>query len=144
MRLPVAANADDILWQNDLAVLRSMQGRVPWDQRFGQGQIKVLSYDLETEGGTFLFHWPADYDPLGRHGHAGNEELYVLDGELHCGETVYGPGAYVYTPRGETHGPFTPGPEGCLFLLAVDGPLVDEEYVQELLTAAGKAPRRRA
>jgi len=144
MRLRIAANADDILWQNDLAVLRSMKGRVPWDQRFGQGQLKVLSYDLETEGGTFLFQWPAGYDPFGLHGHAGNAELYVLEGELRCGEKLYSPGAYLYTPRGEQHGPFVPGPDGCLFLLAVDGPLVDEEYIQELLTAAGKAPRRRA
>lgn len=49
----------------------------------------------------------------------------------------------MYNPKGHKRGSVVPGPEGCLFLVSVDGPLFDQHFEQELL-ALGKAARFRA
>lgn len=140
---------DDVLWQDDLALFRSLDGRVPWDQRFGKGRVKVLDFDTRTQAGTYLFNWPADYDPLGEHGHGSNATEFVLAGSLveaagepDRSERVWGPGTFLYLGLGERHGPFRAGPEGCTFLVHTDGPLFAPELLEDLMTS-GKASRFR-
>jgi len=85
---------DDVQWHQDLAVFRSMNREVPWDCRFGLGQVKVLWFDLETQAGTYLFWWPAGYDPLGEHGHGSNCTELVLGRSLVDGDREWGLGAF--------------------------------------------------
>jgi hypothetical protein len=133
---------DEVQWHNDLALLRSMNGQVPWNERFGDGQMKVLQFNPETQAATYLLQWPADYDPLGEHAHGGNATELVLQGTLLDGEQEWGPGSFFSTPAGQAHGPFRAGPDGCVFLVHTDGPLLDEAFTQALLSH-GKAARFR-
>ncbi len=51
-----------------------------------------------------------------RHRHAGVEEMFMLEGELRFGDTIYRPGDYVRSDSGSIHGSSeTLG--GCMFLL---------------------------
>jgi hypothetical protein len=133
---------DDVLWQADLPLLRSWDGRVPWDERFGRGRIKVLEFNPTTQAGTYLFHWPSDYDPLGEHGHGSNATELILAGSLIQAEQVLGPATFLYLAVGERHGPFRAGPDGCTFLLHTDGPLFDPAFIQALMDH-GKTTRFR-
>ena len=133
---------DDVEWQDDLALFRSMDGRVPWAERFGQGRVKVLSFDLNTQSGSYVFDWPPGYDPLGEHGHGGNCSELVLAGALVQGDDIWGPGSFLQVSAGHRHGPFKAGPEGCTFLVQVEGPLFAEAFLEEMMEE-GKAARRR-
>lgn len=136
-------NLEELEWHEDLAIWRSWNGAVPWKERFGQGKLKVLSYDLETQAGTYLWFWPPGYDPLGHHGHGGDAEYLILEGELRQGEDALAAGTYMYLQNGQKHGPFVAGPQGCIFQLSVSGPVFDQEFIRALLEA-GRAPRFRA
>lgn len=136
-------NIEEVRWQNDLAVFRSMNAHVPWAERFGAGKLKVLRFDLDTQAGTWLMLWPTGYDPMGHHGYGGNAELWIFEGTLDVEGETLGPGTYLSVPNGEKHGPLTPGPEGCIFAVSVDGPLFEQEFEQALMEM-GTVSRRRA
>jgi hypothetical protein len=135
-------SVDDVLWQDDLALFRSLDGRVPWDVRFGKGRVKVLDFDPRTQAATYLFNWPPGYDPLEEHGHGSDTTEFVIAGSLVQAERVWGPGTFIYLGQGERHGPFRAGPEGCTFLVHADGPLFDQAFIDGLM-AHGKAARFR-
>ncbi len=143
MRRPIVADIDEIGWQTDAAVLHALEPGIKWEERFGRGKLKVLSFDPDANAGSYVAYWPADYDPLGYHGHGGNEELLVLEGELRDGGRVLGPGTYMFIPAGQRHGPLVPGQEGCLFLMLVDGPLFSDDFLRELRSTL-KAARYKA
>src|SRR6185312_15804181 len=105
-----ALNIDEVLWQEDVALFRSMDGNVPWAERFGDGKVKVLHYDLHSQAGSYLFEWPAGYDPLGAHAHGGSCSELVLAGSLVAGDAAWGPGSFFHTPAGDSHGPLKAGP----------------------------------
>lgn len=142
MRRPTVFDSNDVLWQPDAAVFQAMDPSVDFSYRFGKGKVKVLSYDLETDAGTYLMFWPPGYDPLGDHVHDGNEELFVLEGALTANGRVWRPGAYFYVRQGEKHGPLTPGEKGCLFLASVDGPFFGEAFLQQLRAVAERRRHR--
>lgn len=52
---------------------------------------------------------------VGQHSHDEDEIIYVVDGELHLGRQVLGPGASVLIP-GDTLYSFRAGPDGLRFL----------------------------
>jgi hypothetical protein len=58
-----------------------------------------------------------------QHRHAAVEELYMLEGDLIDGATVYGPGDYIRSQPGSAHAPFTTG--GCMFFFRTS---MDDEY----------------
>ena len=134
---------NEVLWHNDLAVLKSWKGQIPWESSLGKGKLKVLRFDPHTGAGTYLIFWPEGYNPLGEHGYGGNAELLVLEGYFLSDGEMIGPGNYIYTPKGSKREVLIPGPEGCIFFVSVDGPLFGESFEQELLNR-GKAPRFRA
>lgn len=136
MRRPVVADVAEIGWQTDAAVLHALEPSIKWEERFGRGKLKVLSFDPDTNAGSYIVYWPLGYDPFGRHRHDGNEELLILEGELNAEGRVYGPGTYMFTPAGQEHGPFVPGQEGCLFLMLLDGPLLSKDVLAEIRSAS--------
>jgi quercetin dioxygenase-like cupin family protein len=52
---------------------------------------------------------------VGTHAHADDEIVYVVDGELHVGRRVCGPGSSFFVPGNTLYG-FRAGPEGCRYL----------------------------
>jgi quercetin dioxygenase-like cupin family protein len=49
------------------------------------------------------------------HAHADDEIVYVVDGALHVGRRVCGPGASMFIPGNTLYG-FRAGPDGCRYL----------------------------
>jgi hypothetical protein len=49
------------------------------------------------------------------HAHADDEIVYVVDGELHVGRRVCGPGSSMFIPGRTLYG-FRAGPDGCRYL----------------------------
>lgn len=65
----------------------------------------------------------ARYDPgmeVQAHWHPCNEILYVTDGELNVGGTVYKPGTALAIDEGTVYGPLVAGPQGAEFLTIRD------------------------
>ena len=137
-----AFTIEEVLWQDDLALFRSLDGEIPWAQRFGSGQVKVLAFDLKTQAATYLFKWPAGYDPLGAHAHGGPCVELILSGSLVQENRDWPAGTFFSTEPGEAHGPFTAGPDGCVFLVHCGGPLFEDQFKRDLLEQ-GKAARHR-
>jgi len=85
-------------------------------------ELLVLHKNEATGGVTVLrkFHAgvtvPAHTHPLA------NESVYVLAGEWEEGGVIYTPGAFLFAPRGERHGPHVAKTE-VLSLTIFDGPL---------------------
>ena len=46
------------------------------------------------------------------HGHNSNHVVFVLDGEMTCGDVVCRKGTHIALDRGDTFGPFVAGPDG--------------------------------
>ena len=90
---------DEVLWHNDLAVLKSWKGQVPWESSLGKGKLKVLRFDSHTGAGTYLMYWPEGYNPFGDHSYGGNAELLILEGYFFSDGEMIGPGNYIYTPK---------------------------------------------
>jgi redox-sensitive bicupin YhaK (pirin superfamily) len=49
------------------------------------------------------------------HAHADDEVVYVVEGELHVGRRVCGPGSSMFIPGNTLYG-FRAGPDGCRYL----------------------------
>jgi quercetin dioxygenase-like cupin family protein len=52
---------------------------------------------------------------VGAHAHNDDEIVYVVDGEMHVGRRVCGPGSSMFIP-GNTLYAFRAGPQGCRYL----------------------------
>jgi AcrR family transcriptional regulator len=48
------------------------------------------------------------------HGHHGDHIVFVLEGEMTCGDVVCGPGTHVTLDYGDTFGPWIAGPDGLV------------------------------
>jgi hypothetical protein len=46
------------------------------------------------------------------HGHNSNHVVFVLEGEMTCGDVRCGKGTHIALDRGDTFGPFVAGPDG--------------------------------
>jgi hypothetical protein len=56
-----------------------------------------------------------------RHGHHGDHTIWVLEGEVACGDVVCKKGTHVFLMHGDTFGPWIAGPEGCELLGVIAG-----------------------
>ena len=57
----------------------------------------------------------AKWDPgmiVQPHGHNSNHVVFVLDGEMTCGDVHCGKGTHIALDQGDTFGPFVAGPDG--------------------------------
>ena len=86
----------------------------------------------------------AKWDPgmiVQPHGHNSNHVVFVLEGEMTCGDVHCVKGTHIALDQGDTFGPFVAGPEGCtLFEVMMGDPrsfAADEEGWARLLSERG-------
>jgi quercetin dioxygenase-like cupin family protein len=68
------------------------------------------------------------------HLHTGVEEIYMLEGDLRIGTTVYGPGDYIRSSPGSIHAPDSPS--GCKFFFHA---CLDDEYLESLAVVGSRS-----
>jgi hypothetical protein len=95
---------------------------VPWQQvksiRNADGTTssvweKWLAFSPEPQYLSLYAKW----DPgmvVRRHGHYSPHVVFVVSGELRCGERRCPPGTHIELPLGAAFGPFVAGPEGVV------------------------------
>ena len=86
----------------------------------------------------------AEWDPgmmIHAHGHNSNHIVYVLEGDMTCGDVHCGPGTHIALDQGDTFGPFIAGDDGVvLFEVMMGDPRsfpADEEGWERLLAERG-------
>ena len=86
----------------------------------------------------------AVYDPgmvVHAHGHNSDHIVFVISGELMCGDVPCPAGTHIALDHGDTFGPFIAGPEGAvLFEVMMGDPrsfAADEEGFEKLLAERG-------
>ena len=86
----------------------------------------------------------AEWDPgmmIHAHGHNSNHVIYVLEGNMTCGDVQCGPGTHIALDQGDTFGPFIAGDQGVvLFEVMMGDPRsfpADEEGWEQLLAERG-------
>jgi predicted ChrR family anti-sigma factor len=87
-----------------------------WEKSDVSGvSLRVLNVDREQNQFVAMVRMAAG-SSYPRHVHRGSEQCLVLEGDLHVGEEVLGPGDYQKADAGSLHGiQFTTG--GCLLLI---------------------------
>jgi hypothetical protein len=71
----------------------------------------------------FLSLW-ARWDPgmiVHAHGHNSDHVVFVLEGEMTCGDVRCSPGTHIALNQGDTFGPFVAGPEGVVLFEVMMG-----------------------
>jgi len=86
----------------------------------------------------------AKWDPgvmIHKHGHNSDHVVFVLRGEMTCGDVTCTVGMHIALPHGAAFGPFVAGPEGCeLFEVMMGDPRswpADPEGFEKLLAEKG-------
>ena len=86
----------------------------------------------------------ADWDPgmiVQPHGHNSDHVIFVLEGEMTCGDVVCRKGMHIALDRGDTFGPFVAGPAGVeLFEVMMGDPRsfpADPDDYERFLAARG-------
>lgn len=98
---PRFADLDDLPWQEVRRIRRGdrvMSVREKWLD-FSPG---FLSLYAKWDAGMIV-------QP---HGHNSNHVVYVLEGEMTCGDVVCRKGTHIALDQGDTFGPFVAGPDG--------------------------------
>lgn len=89
--------------------------------------LAILHLDLANRAATALVRAePGVQYPL--HRHSGDEEIYMLEGDLIIDEARYGPGDYIRSKSTSTHAPSSMG--GCMFFVRAS---LDNEYFDQLV-----------
>jgi hypothetical protein len=130
---PRFAHLDDTTWQE----VRRMR----IDDRVTSVREKWLDFSPR-----FLSLY-AKWDPgmiVQPHGHNSNHVVFVLNGEMTCGDVLCRPGTHIALDQGDTFGPFVAGPDGVeLFEVMMGDPRsfpADPEGFQRFLDAHGAEP----
>ena len=119
---------------------------VPWEEvrklDFGDHTTSVREKWLDFSP-RFLSLW-AEWDPgmmIHGHGHNSNHMVFVLDGDMMCGDVHCTKGMHISLDHGDTFGPFIAGPNGVtLFEVMMGDPRSfssDEEQWAKLLAEKG-------
>ena len=127
---PRFTHLDDVGWQE---VRR---------QRHGDRTASVREKWLDF-GERFLSLY-ARWDPgmiVQPHGHNSDHVVFVLEGEMTCGDVACPAGTHIALDQGDTFGPFVAGPEGVvLFEVMMGDPRsfpADQEEFARFLEAKG-------
>ena len=127
---PRFTHLDDVAWQE---VRRQQHG-----DRTASVREKWLDF-----GERFLSLY-ARWDPgmiVQPHGHNSDHVVFVLEGEMTCGDVACPAGTHIALDQGDTFGPFVAGPEGVvLFEVMMGDPRsfpADQEEYQRFLDERG-------
>jgi len=111
-------------------------------QRHGDREVAVYEKWLDF-GPNFLSLY-ARWDPgmiVQPHGHNSDHVVFVLEGEMTCGDVVCGKGTHIALDQGDVFGPFVAGPDGVeLFEVMMGDPRsfpADEAGYARLLAERG-------
>jgi len=119
---------------------------VPWQevrrQRHGDRTVSVREKWLDFSP-RFLSLY-AQWDPgmiVQAHGHNSDHVVFVIRGDMTCGDVQCGPGTHIALDQGDTFGPFVAGPDGVtLFEVMMGDPRsfpADLEGYEAFLRARG-------
>ena len=127
---PEFRHLDDEKWQEVRA------------QQHGDRRVSVREKWLWfTDAGLSLY---AKWDPgmiVHRHGHNSDHLIFVIEGEMLCGDRRCTPGMHIFLPKGAPLGPFIAGDDGVvLFEVMMGDPRswpADPEGYEKLLKERG-------
>lgn len=127
---PRFRHTDDETWQE----VRSIQ--------IGDRRASVWEKWLEFTPNFLCLY--AKWDPgmmIHKHGHNSDHILFVVEGEVSCGDVRCTPGMHITLEQGAAFGPFVAGPEGVvLFEVMMGDPRAwpaDTEGFEKLLAEHG-------
>lgn len=127
---PRFRHLDDLKWQE---VRR---------QQHGERTASVFEKWLEFSDRYLSLY--AKWDPgmiVQAHGHNSDHVVFVIEGEMTCGDVVCPAGTHIALDQGDTFGPFVAGPEGVvLFEIMMGDPRSfpeDLEAYERFLDARG-------
>jgi hypothetical protein len=119
---------------------------LPWQevrkQRHADGEKSVREKWLDFSPQFLALY--AKWDPgmiVQAHGHRSNHVVFVLDGEMTCGDVVCRKGMHIALDEGDTFGPFVAGADGVeLFEVMMGDPRsfpADLDAYEQFLAARG-------
>ena len=121
---------------------------LPWQEvrRQQHGDHTASVWEKWPEFDRYLTVY-ARYDPgmiVQPHGHNSDHVVFVIEGDIMCGERYCPAGTHIALDHGDTFGPFVAGPNGCvLFEIMMGDPRsfpVDQEAYQKFLADQGVVP----
>jgi hypothetical protein len=99
---------------------------LPWQevrrQRHGDEAVSVREKWLEFSPRYLSLY--ARWDPgmiVHAHGHRSDHVVFVIDGEMSCGEVRCPPGTHIALDEGDAFGPFVAGPDGVVLFEVMMG-----------------------
>jgi len=101
MNSPRFAHLDDLKWQEVRRVRR------------GDREVSVREKWIDFSPAFLSLY--AKWDPgmiVQAHGHNSNHVVFVLEGDMTCGDVVCTKGMHISLDQGDTFGPFVAGPNG--------------------------------
>jgi hypothetical protein len=111
-------------------------------QRHGDKRVSIREKWLEFTPGLLCLY--AKWDPnmmVHKHGHNSDHILFVIEGEMMCGDVRCTKGMHITLEHGAAFGPFIAGPEGVeLFEIMMGDPrswAADPEGFKQLLADRG-------
>ncbi len=111
-------------------------------QQHGDRRVSIFEKWLEFTPNLLCLY--AKWDPgmmVHKHGHNSDHILYVLEGEMMCGDVKCTKGMHITLEHGASFGPFVAGPEGVeLFEVMMGDPRswpADPEGFEKLLAEKG-------
>jgi hypothetical protein len=130
MSSPRFAHLDDLAWQE---VRRIRQGE-------REMSVREKWLDFSPSFLSLYAKWDAGMI-VQPHGHNSNHVIFVLEGEMTCGDVACRKGTHIALDQGDTFGPFVAGPEGVeLFEVMMGDPrsfAADPEGYAAFLSARG-------
>ena len=113
-------------------------------RRIGRGDATMSVYEKWLEFSPAFLSLYAKWDPgmiVQPHGHNSNHVVFVLEGEMTCGDVVCTKGMHIALDQGDTFGPFVAGEAGVeLFEVMMGDPRsfpADLEGHERFLAAHG-------
>jgi hypothetical protein len=112
---PIFSHLDDpdAPWQQVKAIRRA-------DGTTASVWEKWLAFSPDPQYLSLYARW----DPgmiVRRHGHHSNHVVFVIEGELRCGDVWCSAGTHIELPVGAAFGPFVAGPQGALLFEVMMG-----------------------
>lgn len=122
---------------------------LPWQdvKRLQLGDRTVSAREKWMEFSPRYLSLYAEWDPgmiIQPHGHRSDHIVFVLDGDMRCGEVHCPAGTHIALDHGDVFGPFVAGEQGCkLYMIMMGDPRsfpVDPDGFRIWLEARGASP----